>query len=91
MDTYSTITNPQDKEKVQDMLITERYLVDTYNTFTSESSNKVLRHDLLIILNDVHELEFRLYDEMNKRGWHSLEYVNQEDIDKVKQSYSKLV
>ena len=90
MDTYSTITNPKDKDKINDMLISEKHLTNTYNTFASESSSKNLQQDILTILTDGHELVIKLSDEMNKRGWHTVEYVNQADIDKVKDSYNKI-
>lgn len=90
MDTYSAITNPKDKDKINDMLISEKHLTNTYNTFASESSSKNLQQDILTILTDGHELVINLSDEMNKRGWHTVEYANQADIDKVKDSYSKI-
>lgn len=90
MDTYSSLTNPMDKEKLNDLLITEKHLTETYNTFTNEASTKNLQQDLLSILSEEHELEFKIFDEMQKRGWYRVEYVNQADIDKVKQSYNKV-
>lgn len=90
MDTYSNITNPVDKEKVNDLLFTEKYLTDSYNTFSNEASTKALQQDLVAILNDEHELEFKIFEEMKKRGWYSLEQASQQEIDKVKQSYKKM-
>lgn len=90
MDTYSTITNPIDREKIHDLYITEKHLSETYNSFAGESSSRNLQQDLLTILNDEHELQFKLMEEMTKRGWHGIEYVKQEDIDKVKENYTKL-
>jgi spore coat protein CotF len=90
MDTYSSITNPLDKDKVNDLLMTQKHLADSYNTFANETTTKNLQQDLLSILNDEHDLEFKLCEEMQKRGWHTVEYVNQSDIDKVTQSYNKM-
>lgn len=90
MDTYSSITNPVDKDKINDILLTGKHLTDSYNTFSNEATSKSLHQDLLSILNEEHDLEFRLFEEMQKRGWYSVEYVKQEDIDKVKQSYNKM-
>lgn len=90
MDTYSTLTNPLEKEKIHDLLLTEKHLTDSYNTFSNEASSKSLQQDLVTILNDEHDMEFKIFEQMQKRGWYSLEYASQSDIDKVKQSYDKM-
>jgi spore coat protein CotF len=90
MDGYSSITNPADRDRIMDLLSDEKHLTDTYNTFSIETSGRGLHQDLLSILNDEHELEFRLFEEMNRRGWYSVEYAEQRDIDSVKDSYSRM-
>jgi spore coat protein CotF len=90
MDTYSSITSPVDKERVHDLLLTQKHLTDSYNTFANEASNRNLQQDLLTILSNEHDMEFKVFEEMQRRGWYSVEYVDQADIDKVKQSYNKM-
>ena len=90
MDTYSSITNPVDKEKVHDLLFTQKHLTDSYNTFANESTTKNLQQDLLSILSDEHDLEFKLADEMQRRGWYTVEYADQSGIDKIKENYNKM-
>ena len=91
MDTYSSITNPLDKERIKELLMTEKHLTGSYNSFANETSSKNLHQDLLTILNDEHELEFRLFEEMQKRGWYSVEFADQNAIDKTKQNYNKMI
>jgi spore coat protein CotF len=90
MDTYSNTTNPLDREKTNDLLMTEKHLTDTYNTFANEATNKNLQQDLLSILNQELELEAKLFEEMQKRGWYTVEYASQTQINNVKQSYDKI-
>lgn len=89
MDTYESFTNPADREKLYDLLLTAKHFAGSYNTFTSESSNKSLRQDLLTMLEDEHTIEFRLFDEMQKRGWYTVEFADRKDIDLLKQNYDK--
>lgn len=89
MDAYDSFTNPADREKTFDLLFTVKHLADSYNSFASESSNKNLRQDLLTILEDEHQMEFRLFDEIQKRGWCTVEFANQGEIDSVSKDYNK--
>lgn len=90
MDTYSSITNPVDREMMSDLLMMEKHMTETYNSFSNDSTNKNLHEDLLNILNDEHELEFKIYYEIQKRGWCSVEYADQFEIDNIKQKYEKI-
>jgi len=90
IDTYSSITNPVDRDEVNDMLLTKKHLTEAYNTFSNETSTKALQQDLLTILSEEHEMEFKLFQELQKRGWYTVEYANQSEIDKVKQTFSKM-
>lgn len=80
--------NPQmnDRDIVNDMLATEKYLTSSYVTALHEASHQHLYDDLLTIFNDTQQSQRELFLLMFQKGWYSLEAESEQ---KIQQSYQQ--
>ncbi len=77
----------QDKERMNDVLASEKAMTSSYNTFTNECTTAKVRDGFLNILNEEHQLQSAVFDEMQKRGWYPTPPAEQQMIDAAKQKY----
>ncbi|MFY4775583.1 spore coat protein [Metabacillus sp. RGM 3146] len=79
---------PQMNERdfVNDMLATEKYMTNSYSTALHEFSNSHLYQEVLGIYNETEKCQRDLYDLMFKNGWYNLEMAEQQ---KLQQSYKQ--
>ena len=78
----NTIKNPStpfekgtefnDRDRLNDMLATEKWLTDGFNVFVRETSHQDLYNDVLHILNETHRACRDVYNLMFEKGWYSL-------------------
>lgn len=59
-----------DREIMDDILSSQKYLTDTYNLYAGESANSKLRTDFLNILREEHNISHAVFDQMVTRGWY---------------------
>ncbi|AEB25479.1 MULTISPECIES: spore coat protein [Bacillus] len=90
------ITNPQtpvpntaqmnDRDLVNELLTTEKYITTSYCTALHELSHESLYQDIQAIFDESQKAQRRLYDVMFQNGWYSIEAA---DTQKLQQSYQK--
>ncbi|MFW6306988.1 MAG: spore coat protein, partial [Bacillota bacterium] len=85
MQQSNTIQNPKkgiienkspemnDRDFLNDILATEKYLTDGFNTFAREASHNDLHNDIRTILNETHDCERDLFNLMFKDGFYSFQ------------------
>ncbi|MFT4412911.1 spore coat protein [Fredinandcohnia humi] len=71
-----------DRDFLNDMLATEKYLTAAYSTALNEMSHDGLYQDIRAIFNETQDCQRELYNLMFKNGWYKLE---KEDSQKVQQ------
>lgn len=92
-----TIANPKtqqlnktpqmnDRDFLNDLLTTEKYMTDSYNTFLNEASHQALYQDMLQIFTETQNEQRHLYTLMFQKGWYKLE---PEDQQKLEQKYQQ--
>lgn len=69
-----------DKDLLQDLLVTEKYITSAYDNFANESANPSLRQSVLNILNDEHNIQSDLWNTMNQRGWYQVQPAQPQQI-----------
>lgn len=81
-------TTPQmnDRDFINDVLATEKYMTESYSTFLNEASHQQLYQDVLNIFNETQNAQRNLYNLMFKKGWYKLEAAEQQ---KLQQSYQQ--
>ena len=75
-----------DRDFLNDMLTTEKYMASSYGIFLNEASNQQLYQDMLNIFTETQNCQRELFNLMFKKGWYKLEAA---DPQKLQQSYQQ--
>ncbi|MRX72030.1 spore coat protein [Bacillus lacus] len=75
-----------ERDFVNDMLNTEKYMTASYSTALNELSHSSLYEDVLSIFNDTQDCQRELYNLMFQYGWYKVEAV---DSQKLQQTYDQ--
>ncbi len=88
MNTTNTATSVWTEQQIlQDALISEKHMTDSYNLYAGECVNEQLRTAMLDILNDVHTIQANIFSTMQSNGWYQVEPAEQQKIQKAKQKF----
>lgn len=84
-----TVKGPEMNERdfVNDILATEKYLSHSLNIFTLEASNQTLHDEVVTLLNETHVAARNLFNEMFKKGWYSLTAAGQPEIQQTAEQF----
>lgn len=77
-----------DRDYLNDMLATEKYMTDSYTTALHEASHRHLYEDLVSIFNETQQMQRGLFELMFQKGWYAFEA---QDPQKIQQSYKQHV
>ena len=80
----------QDKEVFDDMLSSQNFITDTYNTFANECASPNVRNEFMRILTEEHQIQAEVFDEMSKRGWYPTTPAEQQKIQQAKQKFQNM-
>ncbi len=69
-----------DKDRLTDNLITQKYLAGGYNHAALEAANSQLLDAFAGILRDEHQIQHEIFLEMNNRGWYQTKTTNISDL-----------
>ena len=78
--------NMSDKEIMEDILMSQKFISNAYNTVTNECINQQLRTDFLNILREEHNIQQSVYDQIKTRGWFS---PAQAETQKISAAHTK--
>jgi spore coat protein CotF len=74
-----------DKQILQDSLMSQKHITDAYNTYAGECANPQLRSAMLTILNEEHGIQADIFSSMQSNGWYPTEQAEQQKIQQTKQ------
>lgn len=77
----------QEKELFDDVLSSQKFITETYNTFTNECVTPNIRTEFMRILTEEHQIQSDVFDEMQKRGWYPTPAAEQQKIQQAKQKF----
>ncbi|WP_174496213.1 spore coat protein [Salirhabdus euzebyi] len=77
-----------ERDFVNDMLATEKYMTDAYSTAMNEVSHQTLYGDLATIFKESQDCQRQLFNLMFEKGWYSLEVADQKKMQQAYQQYS---
>ncbi|MFP4661821.1 MAG: spore coat protein [Halanaerobiales bacterium] len=80
-----------DRDYLNDILATEKYLTDGFNTFVREASHTELHNDVKTILTDTHECTRDIFNLMFKDGFYSFQGASGQEIQQTQQKFSKYI
>jgi spore coat protein CotF len=76
------------KEMMEDVLSSQKWITESYNTFANECSSPALKSEFVNLLNEEHQIQHDLFSEMHKRGWYAVEQADQNKVSQAKQKYT---
>lgn len=77
----------QDKEIMNDLLASEKAMTGSYDLLTNECATAQVRNEFLNILNEEHQIQADVFDEMKKRGWYPTPAAQQKMVDEARQKF----
>lgn len=80
----------QEQELFNDVLSSQKFITDTYNTLTNECATPTVRNEFMRILTEEHQIQAEVFDEMSKRGWYPTAAAEQQKIQQAKQKFQSL-
>ncbi len=83
-------TQMQEKELFNDVLASQKFITDSYNTFTNECATPTVRNEFMRILTEEHQIQAEVFDEMQKRGWYPTPAAEQQKIQQAKQKFQNM-
>lgn len=85
--------NPQaqmsDKDRINDLLATEKSLCSGYNIAINEAGTDLLYQLQLNLLIETHHAQRQLFHLMHQKGWYPLEQAPQEQIKQKTQQFTE--
>ncbi|MFB5191747.1 spore coat protein [Alicyclobacillus fastidiosus] len=72
-----------DRDYLNDVLSTEKYLTDSFNIAAREASHDALFQDVMQVLTENHTLARNTYNLMFQKGWYKVEKA---DAQKIQQT-----
>lgn len=76
-----------EKDLMNDVLASQKFITDTYNTYTNECATPNIRDEFMRILGEEHQIQAEVFDTMKQRGWYQTPAAEQQKIQQAKQKY----
>lgn len=76
-----------DRDFLNDMLATEKYMTSAYCTALHEASHEGLYQDIQAIFNETQDFQRELFNLMFKNGWYKLEEAEQQKVQQKQQQF----
>lgn len=77
------MNNISEKEILNDMLLSEKYIINNYNNYINECSSATIRDKFLNILSEEHHIHSEIFSQMKKRGWYKTEEIPKEKLSEI--------
>lgn len=84
-----TVKGPEfnDRDRLNDLMLTEKYLTMGYNISVFEANDPQLHTDLVNILTQTHEFERKLFQAMFDRGWYTMHVADSAVVGKASKDF----
>ncbi len=70
-----------ERERLTDSLITQKYIAHGYNAAASEAANSHLMETFMSLLRDEHQIQHEMFHEMHSRGWYQVKMASANDVN----------
>ncbi|AMA71916.1 Coat F domain-containing protein [Aneurinibacillus thermoaerophilus] len=77
-----------DRDRLNDILATQKYLTDNFNIAVREASHDALHRDILTCLTETHQCARDIFNLMFQQGWYKLEAEEQQKLDQTYQQFN---
>ena len=76
-----------DKTMLTDMLSTQKFIASNYNNYAGEISTKRGKNKLLKILNEEHDIQFKIFESMQSKGWYETTTAPRAKVNQAVQTH----
>ncbi len=76
-----------DKTMMTDMLSTQKFIASNYNNYAGEISTKQAKNKLMKILGEEHDLQFKIFEDMQAKGWYEVTTAPQAKVEQTVQTH----
>jgi len=76
-----------DKTMMTDMLASQKFIAQNYNNYAGECATKQSKSKLMKILGEEHDIQFKIYEQMNAKGWYPETPAPQDKINEAVQQH----
>ena len=76
-----------DKTMMTDMLASQKFIAQNYNNYAGECSTKQSKAKLMKILGEEHDIQFKIFEQMNAKGWYPTTPAAQDKINEAVQQH----
>lgn len=83
-----TDRNFGDRAQLTDLLNSQKFITGQYNSNMNESSTPDVRATLASILAEEQQIQNRIFNEMNSRGYYNVCQAEEQKIQKTKDQYA---
>lgn len=80
-----------EKQKMTDLLSSEKYMTEVYNTYCCECATPSVKNCLCSLLQDEHRVQDEIFCEMSTRGWYKVEKADDSKIFSAKEQFGQNV
>ena len=85
----NTTPSFDEKQKMTDLLSSEKYMTEVYNTYCCESATPSVKNCLCSLLQDEHRVQDEIFHEMSSRGWYTVEKAEDSKLQSAKMQYQQ--
>ncbi|MCD5414225.1 MAG: spore coat protein [Clostridiales bacterium] len=78
-----------ERELMNDLLLSEKQVSSAYNTGITETSCTELRKNLTTCLTGTQEMQYDVFDAMNKRGWYPTKQAPAPEVQAAKTKFKQ--
>ncbi|MGI6621629.1 MAG: spore coat protein [Clostridiaceae bacterium] len=79
-----------EQEIINDALSSEKQIISAYGTYLAESTCENLRSEMAKIINDKQQIQYEIFDVMQKKGWYKTKNANLNDVQTASQKYQSV-
>ena len=77
-----------EKQILNDVLLAQKLMTGSYNTYAGEATNAQLRNTMLSILDDEHAIQADIFSCLQSHGWYKPEPAQQQKITQTRQQFT---
>lgn len=87
----STITTTmREEDLMHDLLATEKQIITAYSIGMTETSCPNLKNTLMNNYKNAQDMQFKIFDTMENKGWYQVKDAAQTDVQKAKDSANRM-
>ena len=76
-----------DKTMMTDMLASQKFIAQNYNNYAGECATKQSKAKLMKILGEEHDIQFKIFETMQSKGWYETTNAPQTKVDQAVQTH----